>query len=129
MAGLITYYGKILLAGGGLAGSKDCCCGHRNCYCFTKTVNYQVVSRWMKCYRDPIWDTINSTWIYPDGMPCDGGTNGQICPPGSTGRYVTMTGNAVQICGCSGASGTAWSASLITNQSQYNNCTTFGDPP
>lgn len=128
MAGLITFNGQILMAKGGLAASKDCCCGHRNCYCFTMSVNYQVVARWMKCYRDPVWDPIHSVWLYPDGQPCDGGTNGSICPPGSLGRYVNMSGQIVQNCGCGGG-GTSYQASIITSQTQANGCTTFGAAP
>mgnify|MGYP003352632710 CR=1 FL=1 len=55
-------------------------------------VMYRVVERWRVCYRDPVWDSTAGVWVYPDGQPCDGGGNGQICPPGSFGRSVTMSG-------------------------------------
>ncbi len=126
--GLITYNGQLLLGPGGLANTKDCCCGNRNCYCFTQTTNYQISARWRKCYRDPVFDPVTSTFIYPDGQPCDGGPNGQICPPGSTGRYVTYSGLIVQTCGC-GTGGTSAQASIITSAAQWNGCTSIGSPP
>lgn len=126
--GLITFNGLLLMADGGLASSKDCCCGSRNCYCFTRSYNYVTVERWRVCYRDPVWDSTNSVWIYPDGMPCDGGSNGQVCPPGSLGRSVTMSGNIVQFCSC-GSGGTSYSVSIITSQSQYDACSPISPPP
>lgn len=126
--GLITYNGQLLLAGGGLANTKDCCCGHRNCYCFTQTTNYQITARWRKCYRDPVYNPTLGMFVYPDGQPCDGTADGMICPPGSAGRYVTFSGIIVQVCGC-GTGGTAYQASIVTSSGQWNACTPLGSPP
>jgi hypothetical protein len=132
--GLITFNGQILLAPGGLANTKDCCCGGRNCYCFTKTVNYQIAARWRKCYRNSIFVTATSTYIYPDGMPCDGGENGMICPPGAAGRIVTggLSGQPVLDCSCGSSdanSQQSFNAALVTSQAMWNNCTPIGSPP
>lgn len=126
--GLITYNGQLLLAPGGLANTINCCCGHRYCYCFTHSVNYQIVSRWRKCYRDAVYSPTLAAFIYPDGQPCDGGQNGSICPPGAFGRSVTYTGNTVSVCSC-GSGNVSDNASLIINQTQWNNCTPLGSPP
>ena len=126
--GLITYNGKLLLAAGGFANSKDCCCGERTCYCFTQTASYAVSARWRKCYRNAYYDPVSGTFVYADGQPCDGGANGMICPPGSVGRFVTLLGGKVQTCGC-GSGGTAYQATIVTSTSQWNACTAIGSPP
>jgi hypothetical protein len=126
--GLITFNGQILLAGGGLANTKDCCCGGRTCYCFTQSVNYALAARWRKCYRNPVFDTALGIYIYPDGMPCDGGPNGSICPPGSFGRSVTMEGNVVKVCSC-GDGGNSFNAAIVSSLAQWNSCTAIGSPP
>jgi hypothetical protein len=127
--GLITFNGQLLAAGGGLANTKDCCCGHRNCYCFTQTINYATTSaRWRKCYRDPVFVPSLGTFVYPDGQPCDGSANGSICPPGSVGRVVTMSGLIVQFCSC-GSGGNSFQASLVSSSAAWNNCTAIGSPP
>ena len=128
--GLITFNGQILLAPGGLANTKDCCCGARSCYCFTSTINYQISARWRKCYRNPIFVTEQGIYIYPDGMPCDGSENGMICPPGSVGRSVTggTSGSVVLVCSC-GSDGTGSNANLVTSSAAWNNCTPIGSPP
>ena len=132
--GLITFNGQLLAAGGGLANTKDCCCGGRACYCFTKTVNYQTNARWRKCYRSPYFATALGIYIYPDGMPCDGSENGQICPPGSVGRSVTggTGGSVVLDCSCGTSDATSqlsFNASLVTSLAQWNSCTAIGSPP
>lgn len=128
--GLITFNGQILLAPGGLANTKDCCCGARSCYCFTRTTDYQITSRWRKCYRNPYFATALGVYIYPDGMPCDGSENGIICPPGSVGRSVTggTSGSVVTVCSC-GSGGTGSNANLVTSSTAWNNCTPIGSPP
>lgn len=126
--GLITYNGKLLAAGGGLANTIDCCCGHRYCYCFTQSINYTIVARWRRCYRDPVYVPALGVFVFPDGQPCDGTANGMICPPGAFGRSVTFTGLIVQVCSC-GSAGNSFNASLILNQTQFDNCTTLGSPP
>lgn len=126
--GLVTYNGQLLLAPGGLANTFDCCCGHRNCYCFTQTINYVIVARWRRCYRDPVYVDTLGVFVFPDGQPCDGGSTGMICPPGAAGRSVTFTGIVVQVCSC-GTGGDGFNASSILNQTQFNNCTPLGSPP
>jgi len=126
--GLVTYNGTILMAGGGLANSKDCCCGARNCYCFTRSVNMVVVARWRKCYRVGVYDSVAGVWIYPDGQPCDGTAAGMICPPGAFGRFINFTGTTVNNCGC-GSSSESFNATTIGSLAQWNACTAFGSPP
>jgi hypothetical protein len=126
--GLITYNGQLLLAPGGLANTIDCCCGGRNCYCFTHSVNLVVVARWRRCYRYAVYVPALAAFVFPDGQPCDGTANGMICPPGAFGRSVTFTGNAVNVCSC-GDSSSSYNASLVLNQTQFDNCTPLGSPP
>lgn len=127
--GLITFNGQLLAEGGALANTKDCCCGGRNCYCFTQTVNYVVVARWRKCYRVAVFDTELGVFIFPDGQPCDGLENGQICPPGTPGRIVTFIG-AVSTCSClAPGDGNSFQTALITSQGAFDDCVSFGSPP
>ena len=126
--GLITYNGQLLLAAGGLANTIDCCCGHRYCYCFTHSINYMVVARWRRCYRDPVYVAAIGAFVFPDGQPCDGTANGMICPPGSTGRSVSYGGLMISVCSC-GSGNESYNASVIQNQPAFNACTPLGSPP
>lgn len=129
--GLITFNGQLLLKGGALASSKNCCCVSYTCYCFTSTVDYQASSRWRKCYRASVYDPVLDQFVFPDGQPCDGSANGSICPPGAAGRFVIMEGAAVKTCGCGGdPPGTGYNAARIENTPEaFSNCSDIGSPP
>lgn len=122
--GLITFNGDIMLRWGGFAYTKACCCSGVSCYCLSRTANLQVVERTVVCYRNPYYDATLGQLVYPDGMPCDAAS---VCPPGSIGRFVTMEGATVKVCGCGGAvSGSGYNYSLIT---QPNQCNPIAPPP
>ena len=142
MAGLLTYNGVLLIKGGGLAGSKGCCCTGVTCFCVVQTVNYsQIVARWVQCYRNQYWNPILAQWVYPDGVPC--GYGDSPCPPGTTGWFYRASSAYLttpwaptdpppgfpSTCGCGGVNGSGYNLSVIDNATKAAGCTTILPPP
>lgn len=146
MAGLITYNGALLLAGGGLAGNKNCCCSGVVCYCFREYTNYgsTTIRRWVVCYRQSYYDPVLGRMVFPDGVPC--GYGEATCPPGTFGWFFIGGNNQLYTtppwgpndppvgfplsCGCGGSQqGTGITITLISNAEQAASCTPVLPPP
>lgn len=144
MAGLITFNGQLLLKGGGLAGSKGCCCTGVICYCFRQYANYGqiTVSRFVRCYRQSYFNPVLNVVVFPDGVP--GGWGDSPCQPDSLGWFFRIGGSGApspawpqgsqppsfpSSTGCGGANGAGWNITPIDNATQAAACSTVLPPP
>lgn len=144
MSGLITYNGQLLIKGGGLAGSKGCCCTGVLCYCFAQYTNYgmTIVSRFVRCYRMYYYNPVLGTNVFPDGVPAGWGDS--PCQPDSFGWFF-RAGNDIfntpawpqgstppgfpSSAGCGGVNGSGHSINLIDSPTKATACSTVLPPP
>lgn len=117
------YPGAFLMAGGGFAFAKTCCCKSYTCYCYRHSLNYgsQTIEQRVIKYRAPEWDDATQKWVFPDGQPC--------VPAGSR-CTVNYEGLLVKLCSCAGSgyNGESWRW-LIVDCNTPSACPTILPPP